>query len=117
MIDEAKIYNLGLSLLIRLYLFVEYLSLLGGKTQRAYLKTHSKVASASKSITLFHINDLFQFQRKNKKILCPFLYSVRLAFVLRDGRQERNKKCKCYLAKDGDPFNKQHGFAKEFRER
>ena len=91
MIDEAKIYNLGLSLLIRLYLFVEYLSFLGGETQRLYLKTHSRIASASKSTTPFHTNPLFQSQSENKQIFCPLLYSVRLAFVLRDGRQERNK--------------------------
>ena len=46
----AKIYNLGLSLLIRLSLFVDYLSFLGGETQRPYLKTHSRVASVGKSI-------------------------------------------------------------------
>ena len=84
--EGARIYNLGLSVLIRLSLFVEHLSFLGGKTQRPYLKTHSRVASTSKSITPFHTNPLFRFQRENKQIFCPLLYSVHLAFVRRDGR-------------------------------
>jgi len=54
--EGAKIYNLGLSLLIRLSLFVKYLSFLGGETQRPYLITHSRVASAIKSIPPFHMN-------------------------------------------------------------
>ena len=44
--NGAKIYNLGLSLLIRLSLFVEYLSFLGGEAQRPFLNNRGRTISA-----------------------------------------------------------------------
>lgn len=43
---EAKIYNLGLCMLIRLIVFVEYLSFLGGETQRPTLSNYGRTISA-----------------------------------------------------------------------
>ena len=53
---EAKINYLGLCMLIRLILFVEYLSFLGGETQRPILSNYGRAKSAqdtSKSFVLY----------------------------------------------------------------
>ncbi|GJM14766.1 MAG: hypothetical protein DHS20C13_00930 [Thermodesulfobacteriota bacterium] len=43
---ETKTNNLGLDLLIRLNLFIEYLNFLGGKTQRPNKNNQSNAATA-----------------------------------------------------------------------
>ena len=53
---EAKICNLGLSLLIRLNQSFKYLSFLGGKTQRSYQNNQGGVLPASDSFYPFRMN-------------------------------------------------------------
>ncbi len=54
--NEAKICNLGLSLLIRLNLSVEYLSFLGGGTQRPLLNNQSRAMPALDSNYPIHLD-------------------------------------------------------------
>ncbi len=56
----AKINNLGLCLLIRLIMFVEYLSFFGGETQRPILNSHGRVVPAHDSLYPFHINPFYK---------------------------------------------------------
>ncbi len=53
---EAKICNLGLSLLIRLNQSFKYLSFLGGETQRPYRNNHGGALPAHDFFYPFRIN-------------------------------------------------------------
>ncbi len=52
----AKIYYLGLDLLIRLSFSFKYLSFLGGETQRPFLNNRSRVIPAQYPFMSFHIS-------------------------------------------------------------
>ena len=74
--EGAKINNLGLWYLIRLCLFVEYLSFLGGETQRPFLNNRSRAIPAQYPLKSFHqfykntINEIL-VQKEEFLISCP----------------------------------------------
>ena len=75
---EAKINNLGLSLLIRLSYYVEFMSFLGGETQRPYLNNRSSALPAQDSFYPIPLNfrneyiDLLRNKRIQNNALLDF---------------------------------------------
>ena len=56
MMNGAKINNLGLSFLIHLNLFVEYLSFIGGEAQRPIPNSYGRAAPGCDSLSSYHLN-------------------------------------------------------------
>ena len=54
--NGAKINNLGLSFLIRLNLFVEHLSFIGGEAQRPIPISYGRAAPCCDSLSSYHLN-------------------------------------------------------------
>jgi hypothetical protein len=88
MMNGAKINNLGLSFLIRLSQFVEYLSFLGGETQRPILNSHGVAVPVCDSISPFHINPDLKMARRKKRHKKDFSHT----FEMTGGDMVRNDK-------------------------